>query len=561
MSAAGGNTVSGRPRYYLGIDVGTGSVRAGIFDRSGLRAGTGVSPIQIFRPAEDFVEQSSEDIWQAAGIAVRAALAEGGVAPEDIAGIGFDATCSLVALDADDRPVSVSPTGNDAQNVIVWMDHRAIEQTARLNATRHEVLKYVGGTLSPEMETPKLLWLRERLPDAWRRAARFLDLADFLTYRATGNDARSLCTTVCKWTYLGHEAKAIDETSGWQASYLRDGGLGDLVDEGFRRIGTRVRPMGERAGGLTERAAKELGLAAGTSVGIGIIDAHAGGLGLLGAVLDGAAPTPESLEERVALIGGTSSCHMAVSREALFVPGIWGPYRSAMIPGMWLTEGGQSATGALIDHTVMSHARGPELAAEARAKGTSVYALLNERLDAMAEGAPFPAELTRELHVLPDHHGNRSPRADPTLRGMVSGLKLSDGVDALALLYLATVQAVAHGTRHILDTMNAHGYRISTVLACGGDTKNPVFLREHADVTGCRVALPKEPEAVLLGGAILGAVASGDFASVLDAMAAMNAAGSVIEPSRGDVAEYHRKKHTVFQRMHGDQLAYRALMR
>ncbi len=555
-----------KARYYLGIDVGTGSVRAGIFDHAGARVSSGVSPIEIFRPAEDFVEQSSEDIWRAAGIAVRAALAEGGVKPEEIAGIGFDATCSLVALDAEDRPVSVSPTGRDAQNVIVWMDHRAIEQTARLNATRHEVLRYVGGTLSPEMETPKLLWLKERLPEAWTRAARFFDLADFLTYRATGNDARSLCTTVCKWTYLGHEATAGDETAGWQASYLRAGGLGELVDGKYTKIGTRVRPMGERAGGLTEKAALELGLAPGTAVGIGIIDAHAGGLGLLGAVLDGAAPTPETLEERVALIGGTSSCHMAVSREALFVPGIWGPYRSAMIPGLWLTEGGQSATGALIDHTVMSHARGPELAREAQAKGTTVYALLNERLDVLAKDVAFPAELTKDLHVLPDHHGNRSPRADASLRGMVSGLKLSDSVDSLALLYLATVQAVAHGTRHILDTMNAHGYRIRTVLACGGDTKNPVFLREHADATGCRVVLPKEPEAVLLGAAILGAVASGRFASVLDAMAAMNAAGKVIEPFRsggpkGDVAEYHRKKHAVFQRMHGDQLAYRALMR
>ncbi len=547
-------------RFYLGIDVGTGSVRAGIFDGAGNRAGTGVAPIKLWRPEEDFVEQSSDDIWSACGVAVRAALAEASLAPPQIAGIGFDATCSLVALDGADRPVTVSPTGSDAQNVIVWMDHRALEQTARLNATRNEVLRYVGGALSPEMETPKLLWLKERLPETWRRAARFFDLADFLTYRATGSDARSLCTTVCKWTYLGHEAKDGDETSGWQSAYLRAGGLGDLVDEGYRRIGTRVRPMGERAGTLASRAAAELGLAPGTPVGIGIIDAHAGGLGLLGASMGGVAPTPETLEERVALIGGTSSCHMAVSREPQFVPGIWGPYRSAMIPGLWLTEGGQSATGALIDHTIFSHARGAELRAEAQARGTSVYMILNQRLLALEGEVPFQAMLTRDLHVLPDHHGNRSPRADATLRGMVSGLKLTDSLDSLALLYLATVQAIAHGTRHILDTMNAHGYRIGAIFACGGDALNPVFLQEHADATGCRVVLPREPEAVLLGSAILGAVASGDFDSVLAAMSAMNVAGEVIEPAGGAVAEYHRKKHTVFQRMHGDQLAYRALM-
>jgi len=542
-------------RFFLGLDVGTGSVRAGIFDASGRRLGVGVHSISIWRPAEDFVEQSSDDIWQAAGIAVREALQESGVDRRHIVGVGFDATCSLVALDRGGKPVSVSPTGRRKQNVVVWMDHRATEQAERINAGEHEVLRYVGGVISPEMQTPKLLWLKENLPRAWKKARLLLDLPDFLVWRATGQDVRSLCTTVCKWTYLGHAGGG-----GFRDDYFRQIGLGDLADEQFSRIGTRVRPMGERVGELTPTAAEELGLAPSTAVGVSIIDAHAGGLGLLGAPLGGAAPTAEQLERRVALIGGTSSCHMAVSREPNFVPGIWGPYYSAMIPGLWLTEGGQSATGALIDQVVRSHARSPELAREAKKRGTTVYALLNERLARLAEGAAFPAELARELHVLPDHHGNRSPRADPSLRGMVSGLKLTDSVDSLALEYLATIQGIAHGTRHILDTMNANGYRIDTILACGGDTKNPVFVREHADATGCRVVLPREPEAVLLGSAILGAVAAGEFPSVLDAMAAMNAAERVIEPAGEAVREFHAKKHAVFQRMYQDQMEYRRLM-
>jgi FGGY-family pentulose kinase len=541
-------------RFYLGIDVGTGSARAGIFDARGQRAGVGVHPIKLWRPEEDFVEQSSDDIWQASGIATRAALAEAGITADRIAGIGFDATCSLVCLDQKDHAVSVSPTNRAKQNVIVWMDHRATKQAERINALGHGVLRYVGGVISPEMQTPKLLWLKENLPKTWKKTARFLDLPDFLVYRATGEDVRSLCTTVCKWTYLAHEG-------GFQRDYFHAIGLGDLADDDFRRIGQRVRPMGERVGVLTETSAQELGLQPGIPVGVSIIDAHAGGLGLLGAPLDGQAPTAETLEQRIALIGGTSSCHMAVSREAKFVPGVWGPYLSAMIPDLWLTEGGQSATGALIDHVIHSHARAAELAREAKKQGSSVYALLNARLDALAENEAFPASLTRDLHVLPDHHGNRSPRADPTLRGMVSGLKLSDSVDSLALLYLATVQAIAHGTRHILSAMNQNGYRIDTILACGGDLKNPVFLREHADITGCRIVLPREPEAVLLGSAVLGGVASGDFASVLDAMAAMNQNERIVEPTRGDVAAYHLKKHGVFQRMYDDQVAYRTLTR
>jgi len=500
-------------KFYLGIDVGTHSARAGIFDDTGKLHASAAVPFEVSRPAPDFVECSSADIWRACCDATRAAVK---LAPVAIAGIGFDATCSLVVEEAD-LP----------RDVIVWMDHRAVDQARRINETKHDVLRYVGGVISPEMQTPKLLWLKEHMPESFARAKRFFDLPDFLSFRATGSDVRSLCTTACKWTRTDR---------GWSDDYFRRIGLGELVDEGYARIGTNVRPMGERAGTLTETAARELGLAPGIAVAVSIIDAHAGGLGLLGAA---------DLERSVALIGGTSSCHMAVSREPVFVPGVWGPYFSAMVPSLWLTEGGQSATGALIDHVI----------------GATPQAVLNERLDALAARAPFPAALARDLHVLPDHHGNRSPRADPTLRGMISGLSLENDVDSLALLYLATVQAIAHGTRHVIDAMRAAGLPIETIVACGGDMKNPLFVREHVDVTGCRIVLPKEPEAVMLGAAILGRVACGDSPSVEHAMAAMDHAGEVIEPARGAIAEFHEKKHRVFLRMYEDQMAYRAMMK
>jgi len=240
------------------------------------------------------------------------------------------------------------------------------------------------------------------------------------------------------------------------------------------------------------------------------------------------------------------------------VPGVWGPYFSAMVPGLWLTEGGQSATGALIDHVIQSHALAPTLAAEAKRQATTVYALLNQEL--LRQAPENLHALTHDLHVFPDFHGNRSPRADASLRGMLSGLKLTNSLEALAVLYLATIQAIAHGTRHILSVLAEHGYRIDTLLATGGDIKNPVFVREHADITGCRIVLPREPEAVLLGSALLGAVAAGRYDSVLSAMHAMNAAGTVVVPHTGSVARYHQQKHAVFQRMYADQLAYRELM-
>ncbi len=531
----------------IGVDVGTGSARAGVFDLRGHRLGGGLHDIRLWRPLPDHVEQSSDDIWRAVCRAVRDALAQAGDVV--VRGIGFDATCSLVALDGAGDPVSLSTTGADARNVIVWMDHRARAQAERINATpaAGEVLRYVGGRMSLEMQTPKLLWLRENMPTAWARATAFFDLPDFLTWRATGAESRSLCSTVCKWTYLGHAAR-------WDAAYLEAIGLGDLVREGFQRIGTTILPMGAPVGaGLSARAAAELGVPEGVPVGTSAIDAHAGGIGTIGADLGDGAP---SFDRRLALICGTSSCHMAVAAGPRFVPGVWGPYFSAMLPGLWLNEGGQSATGSLLDHVVTASAAGAALAAT----GGNLYDLLNQRLAALAENEPFPAALTRDLHVLPYFHGNRSPRADPTLRGMVSGLSLSDTEDDLARRYLATVQAIAYGTRHIIAAFNGQGYAIDTILACGGLSRNTVFLREHADATGCAVALPEEPDAVLLGAAILGAVAAGAHADIAAAMSAMTRARVAVTPAGGAVAAFHDAKYAVFQRLYDDQMAYRTLM-
>ena len=534
----------------LGIDVGTGSARAGLFTRTGTLVGQASVPTETWTPRPGHVQQSSRDIWDAVCAATRAALRNVGDGHR-VRGIGVDATCSLVVLDPDGAPVSVDVDGASEQDVIVWMDHRAGAEADRINATGHPVLRYVGGRISLEMETPKLLWLKRHRPEAWRAAGHFLDLPDFLTWRATGSPSRSLCSTVCKWTYLGHEGR-------WDEGYFRAIGLGDLADEGFRRIGDDVRPLGGTAGLLTEEAAAAMGLAPGIPVGVSAIDAHAGGLGVIGAPLG----EDDALLRRVALVGGTSSCHMAVSPEPVFVPGVWGPYASAMIPGLWLNEGGQSATGALIDHVILTHAAHPALASEAAEGGRTVYEVLNGRVAALeaAERPEPPPALTAGLHVLPDHHGNRSPRADATLRGMVSGLTLQAGADDLARLYLATIQAVAYGTRHIIEAMNAAGYRIDTIMACGGGTRNPLFLREHAAATGCRIVLPREADAVLLGAAMLGAVAGGVHPALPDAMAAMSHAGTIIAPPDDATRAYHDAKYAVFHRMHADQLAYRALM-
>lgn len=497
----------------VGVDVGTGSARAGIFDLRGRMVASAVHPIKIFRPAANHVEQSTEDIWSAICKCVREAVATSKIDAQNVVGISFDATCSLAALDENDQPVTVSVTGNDEQNIIVWMDHRAEKQTAEINQTKHRVLDYVGGRISPEQEIPKLKWIKENLPETWNRTAKFLDLADFLTYRASGANVRSLCTVVCKWTYLGHEG----EHGSWDKSFFKEIDLEDLFVN--NRVGEAVRPMATFAGNLTAKAAGELGLSTATAVGIGIIDAHSGGIGSLGMRAANEESSDKNIEQTLALIGGTSSCHMAVATEPRFVEGVWGPYFGAMIPGMWLAEGGQSATGALLDHVIENHAYAAQLKKDAAAQNTTIYVLLNRKVEELKSGSI--EELTSNFHLLPDFLGNRSPRADSHSRGMISGLTLDSSFENLAVSYYATIQAIAYGTRHIIEALNAKGYDIQRIHACGGGTKNPLWIQEHADITGCKIYIAKDCETVLLGAGILAAVAARKYESITEAMAHM----------------------------------------
>ncbi|MBW2137243.1 MAG: FGGY-family carbohydrate kinase [Deltaproteobacteria bacterium] len=531
-------------KIFLGIDVGTHSVRVGAFDTEGRMRAKGEHPIRIWRPRKDFAEQSSEDVWRATGRATRKCMEGGRIAPHSVKGLSFDATCSLVALAEGLEPVSVSPTGRPSQNIILWMDHRATEQAERINGTGHEVLEYVGGRMSPEMEPPKLLWLKENLPQTWEGAKRFMDLADYMVYRAAGNDLRSLCTTVCKWTYMGHEGSS----GKYRMEFFREIGIPDLF------VGDRVPltsyPMGKYAGGLTVGAAKELGLRSGIPVGVGIIDAHAGGIGSLGPVFKDFHKEEAAFDRAMALIGGTSSCHMAVSSSPRFIRGVWGPYYGAMLPGMWLNEGGQSATGSLIDLMIRDNSSFPKISRDAKARGADVYTYLNSMIGELKRQRG--AWLTWKVHMLPYHHGNRSPRADPLARGMVSGLSLSSSPEEVALWYYATLQAIAYGTRHIIEAMNEKGYDIRQIYLCGGHLKNELFVQEHADITGCEVILPEEPEAVLLGSAILGAVAAGEYEDVPQAMAAMCRVGRIIRPEPS-TSSFHGAKYEIFKEMYGFQ--------
>ncbi|MGG7565389.1 FGGY-family carbohydrate kinase [Rhodovulum sp. DZ06] len=486
-------------RLFAAVDVGTGSARAAIFDASGALLAHAGRPIAMRGDPGGAAEQSSEGIWAAICAALRDARAQAGAAPEDIAGLGFCATCSLALRDASGAPVGAGEDGDPAWDVIAWCDHRAGAEAdaaqaaaARLHAEGRGPAPEAAGVASPEMQLPKLMHLKRRRPETWARAERIFDLADLLTWRATGELRRAACALACKWGW--------SPETGWPLALLEALDLSDLPGRGGLPGGDAPgaadrapAPVGACIGRLSAQAAAETGLAPGAPVAAGQVDAYSGALGLLGEL------SADALPRAAALIAGTSSCIMHLSRAAFPAPGLWGPYPGVVLPGWSAAEGGQSASGALLDHVLRLSGLDPQapgLHAEVAAR---VQALL------AAEGDGFGGE----IHVLPDFNGVRSPRPDPAALGAAAGLSLERGFDAACRLWWRSAVGLALGVREVIAHMDAQGRGPERLILGGGHGRSPLLAQLYADATGLPVVLGGHCGGMLRGAALSAMAASG----------------------------------------------------
>lgn len=504
--------------YYIGVDVGTGSVRAGLVKHDGSLIASSTQDTITYRDTKDhrIFEQSTTNIWTGICKVIKDVLAEANVAPADVKGLGFDATCSLAVSDLNGDPVVVTSGDqlgqNGDRNIILWADHRAEEEAELINSKPSLVLDFVGGVMSLEMEIPKTLWLKRYMKPELFARCQFFDLPDFLTYKATSVNARSTCSLTCKCSYV--------PTLGWQEKFFRGIGLGELVDNGYKQLEgshgilTAGLPVGD---GLSKKAAAELGLVEGTPVGSAVIDAYAGWLGTIAARftengnISDYVPNLDESKHRLAACAGTSTCHIVQSPEGIPVNGVWGPYKDPVFPGWWMNEGGQSSTGQLIDFTIKTHPAYNELKRLAEDQKSNIHTVLHnelEKLRAQAKVESF-TELTKDMHFYPDLHGNRSPIADPRMRGSLMGLALDDTLSDLARKFNLTLEGIALQTRHIVDEMNANGHSIRSIYMSGGQAKNAALMQLFANTCNMPVILPHNSgTAVVLGSAMLGRFAA-----------------------------------------------------
>ncbi|KAF4553717.1 Carbohydrate kinase-like protein [Elsinoe fawcettii] len=584
MSVDPHNELRVHQEHYIGIDVGTGSARACIMNDKGDIVGLASENIGLWQPKPGYYEQSTTDIWRCICNSVQRAMQQHNIDGSTIRGIGFDATCSLAVFSHDtDEPVSVTgpkfdnADGND-RNVILWLDHRPEKETEKINATNHNLLRYVGGQMSIEMEIPKVLWLKNNMPKELFERCKFYDLGDALTHIATGNETRSLCSVVCKQGYV---PVGVDgSVKGWQEDFLKEIGLGELCDDDFLRMGGvdgvngKYASAGERIGTLCERAAADMGLPPGIAIGSGVIDAYAGWIGTVGAKvrlgedeLDMSVPKNDVSQAftRLAAVAGTSTCHIAMSEKPVFVNGVWGPYRDVLIPDYWLAEGGQSATGELLKFMLETHPAFQEAMSVAETFNANIYDYLNEHLRELQEKsrAPSVSYLGRHFFFYGDLFGNRSPIADSNMRGSIIGLSSDKSVDALALQYYATMEFIALQTRQIIERMNSSGHVISSIFMSGSQCQNDILMYLIATVCDMPVLIPRYVHAAVVhGAAMLGAKAASDDGKggepLWNIMDRMSKPGKITKPGKD---EHEKKlleeKYKVFLEMCDEQIARR----
>jgi len=489
-------TTGERPSLLLGLDVGTQSLRAALVDIHGNTVAFGVAPIETTYPRPGWAEQRPLQWWSAAALAVGRALAQGQIAPEQVIAVGLDCTaCTVVAADSSGEPL---------RPALLWMDQRASQEAAEISETGDPVLRYVSGRVSPEWMLPKALWLKRNEPKNYERAVRLVECTDWMMFRLTGQWTLSLNHVAVKWNYARPDG-------GWPIPLLSRVGLTDLLE----KWPDRIVPLGRGDGRLSDRAAGELGLRPGIPVAQGGIDAYLGMLGL-GATQDG----------DIAVIVGSSTCHLAQSRSGVFGSGAAGCYPDATVEGLYTIEAGQTATGSILDWYRRHFAGTQET--EAARRGVPVFQVLDEQASAVPPGA-------QGIVVRDDWQGNRSPFKNPQARGAITGLSLAHGPGHVVR---AIYEATALGTRHILEDAASHGLSVERIFLGGGGARSPLWLQIHADVLKKPVHLAKDSESCALGSAMAAALAAGVYADFSEAARAMVAIETLVEPNPATAVLY-----------------------
>jgi L-ribulokinase len=524
-------------KYVIGVDYGTLSGRALLVRVSdGIEIASAVheykhAVIEDVLPSSkkklppDWALQVPSDYVEVLKITVPAVLESSGVSPDDVIGIATDFTaCTVLPVTEEGIPLSELPQFKDDPHAYIklWKHHAAQPHADRINELAHareeKWISRYGGKISSEWEFAKALQVLEESPEVYAFMRYWIEAADWIVWKLSGNYVRNICTAGYKGIYQDGKYPSSEFLENLNPKFA------NFVSEKLEHI---LGELGASAGALSQEAAEWTGLRAGIAVAVGNVDAH----------VTAAAANAVNPGQMVAIMG-TSTCHVMVSDVLAEVPGMCGVVPGGIVSGMLGYEAGQSGVGDIFGWFANNYSS-EEYKAKARSLGVDIHTYFSDLSAKQPVGA-------HGLIALDWQSGNRSTLVDHQLSGMILGLTLSTRPEEI---YRAIVESTAYGARKIVETFNKSGVQVKEFIAAGGLIKNKFVMQIYSDVLNMPITVIKSAQGPALGSAIHAAVAAGAYKDVVQASAAM---GGVEDERFNPISENAEKYNELFR--HYDKL-------
>lgn len=461
-------------QYLLGIDIGTSACKIAVFNREGKVIATANGDYPVYYPHPGWAEQNPDEWWTAVCGAIKGILQKGNVLPEQIAGVGIDGqSWSAIPMDKD---------GNVLTNTPIWMDTRAADICEELNEKigADKIFQLSGNSLQPSYSTAKIIWYQRNLPDVYERTHKVLQSNSYIAYRLTGEFTQELSQ--------GYGLHCFDMRTGtWNEEMGKKLGIP-------RELLPDIYPCHEVVGTVTAKASRECGLAVGTPVVAGGLDAACGTLGA-GVI------HPGETQEQGGQAGGMSICTDTYKADPRLI------LSYHVIPGHWLLQGGTTGGGGVMRW--MEKQFGDYEREEGKRQGKNSLVLFNEMAEKVAPGSDG-------LVFLPYMSGERSPIWDPNAKGVFYGLDFSK---TKAHFIRSAMEGVAYSLKHNLDVAKEAGAEVSVLRSMGGSANSLLWTQIKSDITGKPIIVPSSDTATTLGAVILAGVGVGMYKNFEEAAA------------------------------------------
>ena len=522
-------------KYSIGVDFGSLSGRAVLVDvENGEELAVSVLayphavmyeylPDGKTKLEPDWALQHPQDYLDVLATTIPDVLKKGHVRPEDVIGVGIDFTaCTVLPTTADGTPLCFLPEYEHEPHAYVklWKHHAAQDEANRLNKIAEErgekFLARYGGKISSEWLVPKAWQILNEAPEIYEKMDRFIEAADWVIWQLTGVETRNSCTAGYK--ALWHKQEGYPSKDFYRALDER---MENFVDE---KLSRDISPLGDKAGEITEEAARMTGLLPGTAVAVANVDAHVA-LPAVGVTEPG----------KMLMIIGTSTCDVLLGEKEEIVPGMCGVVEDGIIAGYLGYEAGQSCVGDHFDWFV-SNCVPTEYTEDAKRKGVNIHKYLREKASKLKPGESG-------LVALDWWNGNRSVLVDVDLTGMMLGMTLLTKPEEI---YRALIEATAYGKRMIIETFRENGVPITELYAAGGIAdKDAMMMQIYADVTNMEIRISASAQTPALGSAMFGAVAAGaekgGYDSIVDAAKKMGKVKDIVyKPIEENVKTYDK---------------------